>query len=127
MNASGLDLNTIDEACYESSNLYPRVGAILSIELALPQALKADGLSAVTVAIRIVQLGETETKPEGLRWDEVPMQLVKGERVVVPNTYHFAFLAECSRLGKVVISIGSEENICSDQGTRDRGEVHTEL
>ena len=93
----------------------------------MPQALKVDGLSAVTVATRIVQLGETETKPEGLRWDEVPMQPVKGERVVVPNTYHFAFLAECSRLGKVVISIRSEENICSDQGTRDRGEVHTEL
>lgn len=45
----------------------------------------------------------------------------------MPNTYHFAFLAECSRLGKVVISIGSEENICSDQGTRGRGKVHTEL
>jgi len=57
MNASGLDLSTIDEARYESSNLDPRVGAILSIELALPQALKSDGLSAVTVAIRIVQLG----------------------------------------------------------------------
>ena len=53
------------------------------------------------------------------------MQLVKGERVVVPNAYHFAFLAECSRLGKVVISIVSEENIRSDQGTRDRDEVHT--
>jgi hypothetical protein len=23
--------------------------------------------------------------------------------------------------------MGSEENICSDQGTHDRGEVHTEL
>ena len=127
MNASGLDLNTIDEARYESSNLDPRVGAILSIDPALPQALKTDGLSAVTVATRIVQLGETETIPEGLRWDKAAMQLVKGERVVVPNTYHFAFLAECSRLGKVVISIGSEENICSDQGTRGRDKVHTEL
>ena len=127
MKASGLDLNTIDEARYESSNLDPRVGAIVSIDPALPQALKADGLSAVTVATRIVQLGETETIPEGLRWDKAAMQLVKGERVVVPNTYHFAFLAECSRLGKVVISIGSEENICSDQGTRGRRKVHTEL
>ena len=33
MNASGLDLNTIDEIRYESSNLDPRVGAILSIGL----------------------------------------------------------------------------------------------
>ena len=55
------------------------------------------------------------------------MQLVKGERVVVPNTYHFAFLADCNRLGKVMILIGSEENIRSDQGTRGRDEVHTEL
>ena len=117
MNASGLDLNTIDEARYESSSLDPRVGAVVSIDPALPQTLKADRLSAVTVATRIVQLGETETIPEGLQWDKVAMQLAKGERVVVPNNYHFAFLAECSRLGKVVISMGSEENICSDQGT----------
>ena len=33
MNASGLDLNTIDEIRYESSNLDPRVGSILSIGL----------------------------------------------------------------------------------------------
>lgn len=67
MNASGLDLNTIDEARYESSSLDPWVGAVVSIDPALPQTLKADGLSAVTVATRIVQLGETEAIPEGLR------------------------------------------------------------
>jgi predicted dienelactone hydrolase len=127
MNASGLDFNTIDEARYESSNLDERVGVIVAIDPALPQALKEGGLDAVTVATKIVQLGETETIPEGLRWDKAATQLAQGERVVVTDTYHFAFLAECSRLGKVVISIGSDENICSDQGTRDRGEVHTEL
>ena len=74
-----------------------------------------------------MQLGETETIPEGLRCDKAAMQLVKGKRVVVPNIYHFALLAECSRLGKVVISVGSEENICSDQGRRGRGKAHTEL
>ena len=93
----------------------------------MPQALKADELSAVTAATWIVQLAEKETIPDGLRCDKAAMQLVKGKRVVVPNIYHFALLAECSRLGKVVISVGSEENICSDQGRRDRGKVHTEL
>ena len=45
----------------------------------------------------------------------------------IPQSWHFSFLPECSLLGKIVIGLGGEENICSDWKLRDRSDVHQAL
>lgn len=127
MNANGLDFDAIDAVRYEQSNRDPRVKAIVAVDPALPLALKEGGLTAVTADTLVVQLGETETIAEGMRWGTAVPRIANGSFYQTPNTYHFAFLAECSTLGKIIIATAGDDNICADKGTRDRGEVHTEL
>lgn len=127
MNAAGLDFDAIDAVRYEQSNRDSRLKAIVAVDPALPLALKDGGLAAVTAPTLLVQLGQTETIAEGMRWNVAVSDFRDGRLYTAPDTYHFAFLAECSALGGIVIAIAGDDNICADKGTRDRGEVHTEL
>jgi len=127
MNAAGLDFQAIDQARYEQSNKDPRVGFVVSVDPALPLAVRADGLDDLEAPTLVVQMGATETIPEGLRWNAVSDRSDLITHKVVADTYHFAFLAECSLMGKIVIGLAGDDNICSDAGTRPRGAVHAEV
>lgn len=127
MNAAGLDFQSIDQARYEQSNKDGRIKAVVSVDPALPLAVREDGLDALEADTLLVQMGETETIPEGLRWGAVAERSPKIALRVVPDTYHFAFLAECSLMGKVVIASAGDDNICADHDTRPRGDVHDDV
>lgn len=127
MNAGGLDFQAIDQENYERSNEDKRIQAVVGIDPALPLAVTQEGLADLTVDALIVQLGEDDTIFEGMLWADNADAAQSMTRVVVPDTYHFAFIAECSLMGKVIISTAGDDNICADQGTRARADVHAEL
>jgi predicted dienelactone hydrolase len=127
MNAAGLDFQTIDQTRYEQSNKDSRLSAVVSVDPALPLAVRTDGLDALEVETLILQLGATDTIPEGLSWDAVAQRTPLIRLEAIKNTYHFAFLAECSLMGKVVIGLAGDDNICADHGTRPRQMVHAEI
>lgn len=127
MNAAGLDFQSIDQARYEQSNKDPRITAAVSVDPALPLAVRAEGFDEFDVPALILQMGETETIPAGLRWGEVAARSPLIQHEVIADTYHFAFLMECSLMGKVVIGVAGDDNICADQGTRPRADVHAEI
>lgn len=127
MNAAGLDFEAIDQARYEQSNKDARVDVVVSVDPALPLAVRPDGLDALDAKTLVLQLGATDTIPEGLRWGAVAQRASLIRLDAVEDTYHFAFLAECSLMGKVIIGLAGDDNICADYGTRPRQEVHAEV
>jgi predicted dienelactone hydrolase len=127
MNEGGLDFQAIDRALYEQDNRDARIAAIVAIDPALPRAITDAGLAALSVPTRIIQLGETETLFEGMRWGTLAEGAPTMEHFIMPDTYHFGFLAECSLMGRVIIATAGDDNICSDAGTRPRADVHAEI
>lgn len=127
MQAAGVDFTTIDAARYEASMKDPRITATVAVDPALTQAIAPGGLEAFDTVALIINLGDPETLPAAIRADGLARDTANADYAFVPETWHFAFLAECSRLGRVIIGLAETENICSDAGLRARGDVHRAL
>ena len=127
MNEGGLDFDAIEQDKYEQSNLDPRIEAVIAIDPALPLAATPESLAEMALPALVIQLGETKTIPPGMLWEDNVTQMPNAQTAVIPETYHFAFLAECSTLGRIIIGLAGDDNICSDNGTRNRPEIHAEV
>lgn len=127
MQAAGVDFTAIDRDQYEASHADPRVKAVVAVDPALPQAVPEGGAGEITARTLIFNLGEVETVPPAMRADGVAGQIAGASFDAVPGAYHFSFLAECSAMGRIVIGLAGDDNICSDKGMRDRAVIHQEL
>lgn len=125
MNRAGLDFQSIDAAQYDASHKDPRVLAVVTVDPALPQAVREDGFESFGATSLILQLGEDV--PVALQWSEVAARAPSITHRVIPGASHFHFLPECSFLGKVAIGLGGDDNICSDRWLRPRAEVQKEI
>ena len=124
---AGVDLGAIDAARYEADLSDPRVTATIAVDPALGRAMVPASLAAIDVPVLILALGTPEAQPAGLRADDVAAAIPGGAYAALPGTHHFAFTAECAPLGRVVIGLSGEENICDDAGLRPRAEVHDDV
>jgi hypothetical protein len=77
-------------------------------------------LGGLTNSALLVNLGAPDSIAPGMRADTLAATGGQVSYVGLPDTYHFAFLAECSPLGWAVIALAGDDNICADHGTRDR-------
>lgn len=127
MQAAGVDFTAIDAELYEKSNLDDRVGAVVAIDPALPQAVPEDGLDDLTAAALILNLGTAATVPPAMRADALAARIASADYAEIPGARHFSMLAECSLMGRVVIGLAGDDNICSDTGLRPRADVHKDL
>jgi predicted dienelactone hydrolase len=127
MQEAGVDFAAIDADLYEQSNKDPRVMATVAVDPALPLAVKRDGTANLDTEPLIINLGDIADVPAAMRADTVAAQTEGATFVTIPGAWHFSFLAECSGLGNIIIGVAGDDNICSDQGMRDRGIIHTEL
>ncbi|MBJ6372970.1 hypothetical protein [Sedimentitalea arenosa] len=84
-------------------------------------------MGGLTNSALLVNLGAPDSIAPGMRADTLAATGAQVRYVSLPDTYHFAFLAECSPLGWAVIALAGDDNISADHGTRDRAEVHAEL
>lgn len=127
MQDAGVDFNTIDQSKYERSNRDGRVTSVVAVDPALPHAVPAGGTEDLKAATLVINLGETEEVPAAMRADDLSARIQNAEYKAIEGAWHFSFLAECSPMGFAIIGIASPENICSDWGLRNRGDVHAEL
>jgi predicted dienelactone hydrolase len=127
MQAAGVDFTAIDATLYDASHKDPRVAAVVAVDPALPQAVTPSGTQDITAKAMILNLGEIETVPEAMRADALADRIIAAEYAAIPGAWHFSFLPECSAMGRIVIGLAGDDNICSDSGMRDRGVLHQEL
>lgn len=127
MQSAGVDFTTIDQSRYEARLADPRVGVTVAIDPALPRAMTQESLETIAHPVMIVNLGEVSEVPAAMRADDIAALIPGADYVALPQSWHFSFLQECSGLGRLIIGLSAEENICSDQGLRDRAVLHDEL
>lgn len=127
MQEAGVDFSQIDQARYEARMADDRIGVTVAIDPALPRAMTQQSLATIEHPVMVINLGELDQLPDAFRADSIAAAMPNAAYASVSGSAHFSFLAECTGLGKLVIALGSEENICSDTGLRNRGELHDEL
>ena len=125
-NQAGVDFASIDQTRYEQSHRDPRITATVAIDPALPRAMTAQSMAAVDVPSMIINLGVPANVPEAMRADGVASQITGNHYHAIENAWHFSAIFECSPLGRLIIGLAEEDNICSDQGLRDRRDIQAE-
>ena len=124
---AGVDHSDIDAALYEQSNRDDRVGAIVLVDPAQTLALETSGIADMRLPTLLVNLGSVDVPP-AVNAVDLADALPNAQYYSIDGPHvHFSFLAECSRLGKIVIGLAGEENICAERGAKPRGEIHSEL
>jgi predicted dienelactone hydrolase len=127
MVAAGVDFTAIDAARYDASHADARVTAAVAIDPALVNAVVSEGLTGISVPFLLINLGDVGAIPGGSDAADIAKVLPDATYQTVPGAAHFSFLSECSVLGKIVIGVAGEDNICSDWGLRDRAIIQDEL
>jgi predicted dienelactone hydrolase len=127
MVAAGVDFTAIDAARYDASHADARVTAVVAIDPALVNAVDQMGLGSLTVPFLLINLGDEASFPGAMNASVLAAALPDATHTMVPGSAHFSFLAECSTLGKIIIGVAGEDDICSDSGLRDRRVIHDEL
>jgi predicted dienelactone hydrolase len=124
---AGVDFTTIDAARYDADHTDARIMATVAIDPALVSAIDKGPLATINHPFLLINLGDAGTIPGGSNAAEIAQILPDATYVTVPGARHFSFLSECSTLGRIVIAVSGEDNICSDSGLRDRAIIHDEL
>ncbi len=123
----GVDFSQIDAGLYEASYADDRIIATVAIDPALTQAATIDSATNIDHSVLLVNFQPESGVHEGVDASDLAAAFPNSRYHIVPKSWHFSFLPECSLMGKIVIGFSSEENICSDSGVRGRAEIHLEL
>lgn len=123
----GVDFEEINAELYDAHYLDSRVGATIAIDPALAPAAIIESAASITHPVMIINFEPHEGVPEALDAAQITEMMPNARYMAIPQSWHFSFLPECSLLGKIVIGLGGEENICSDWKLRDRSDVHQAL
>lgn len=84
-------------------------------------------LAALPLPVLILNLGAPETLPLGLNAAPAAAQIPAARYETLIGARHFSFLAPCSALGRIVIGLAGEDNICTDRDLRPRADIHADI
>lgn len=127
MVAAGVDFNAIDATRYDASHADARVKAVVAVDPALVDAVDRGSLAGLSVPFLLINLGDAASLPSGMTASVIAAGLPDAQYKMIAGSAHFSFLSECSTLGKIIIGLTGEDNICSDWGLRDRVVIQGEL
>ncbi|MBE1206573.1 alpha/beta hydrolase family protein [Aminobacter carboxidus] len=123
-----VDLRSIDRARFEQSNLDRRIKTAVLADPGLAQAYDDQSLKEIAIPMHFINLGTAETIPLAVIADRLAKLTPKGSYTSVAGATHFSFLPECKEGGAEFLkSVGEIDPICTDEGTRPRGELHAEM
>ena len=113
----GVDLSEIEAARYESDLSDARVDAVVAIDPALAAAMTPESLRDVDLPVLLLSMGDPP--PAALRADGLAEALPDATPKRMPGASHFAMLAECSALGRLLIGLAArpDEDICTADAT----------
>ena len=123
----GVYFTEINADLYDARYLDSRVGATIAIDPALAPAAIIESAARITHPVMVINFEPHEGVPEALDAARITEAMPNARYKAIPKSWHFSFLPEYSLLGKIVIGLGGEENICSDWKLRDRSDVHQAL
>lgn len=124
MTQGGVDFNDIDAALYEADYTDPRIGRVIAVDPALSHAMTQDSLIEIDLPVTVFGLGSAGTLPLAVDAAHLVEDLPMGAHHYIDGGHHFSFLPECSPLGRIVIGLAGDDNICSDRGYAPRTRVH---
>ena len=127
LSRGGVDFSEINADLYDARYLDCRVSATIAIDPALAPAAIIESALCISHPVMVINFEPNEGIPEALDAAQITEVMPNARYKAIPQSWHFSFLLECSLLGKIVIGLGGEENICSDWKLRDRSDVHQAL
>ena len=127
LSRGGVDFTEINADLYDARYLDSRVGATIAIDPALAPAAIIESAVGISHPVMVINFKPHEGVPEALDAAQITEMMPNARYKAIPHCWHFSFLPECSLLGKIVIGLGGEENICSDWKLRNRSDVHQAL
>ena len=127
LSRGGVDFTEINADLYDARYLDNRVVATIAIDPALAPAAIIESAAGISHPVMVINFKPHEEVPEALDAAQITEMMPNARYKTIPQSWHFSFLPECSLLGKIVIGLGGEENICSDWKLRDRSDVYKAL
>ena len=125
--SGGVDFTKIEPTRFELSSLDHRFKTILAIDPALAQAYDFQSIKEISIPVAIINLGAPNEVPAAVNASAIAPYFQNVTLTHVEQSSHFSFLGECTTLGKVIISASGEDPICSENGSRERSDIHAEL
>jgi predicted dienelactone hydrolase len=122
-----VDLHKLDPTQFEMTLSDKRVGRVIAIDPGVAQALNANSLSAISVPALLINLGQGEAIPLGVRADLIAKTIPDAHYETIAGANHFSFLAECKALGWIYIMMEGDDPVCTEASTRSRAEIHEEI
>ena len=121
-----VDLHKLDPRQFESSYVDKRVGRVIAIDPGVAQALDSKSLGAVSVPTLLINLGEGEAIPLGVRADQIAKAIPHARYETIAGANHFSFLPECKALGWAYVMMEGDDPVCT-QSARSRSDIHDEI
>lgn len=127
MTEGGVDFAGIDAGLYEANHADPRVARVIAVEPALTQAMTQASVAAMDLPVLTFGLSAAGAVPRAVDAAHLVDVFPAAAHLNIDGGYHFSFLPECSALGRIVIGLAGDDNICSDRGYKPRAQVQREL
>lgn len=121
-----VDLHRIDASRFNASYVDRRIGRVVAIDPGFVPALDAGSLAAIDIPVGVVNLGDIDALPSGLRADQVTAAVPNGDYAAVSGAIHFDFLPECKWIGRFLVWMEGDDPVCTT-GRRSRADLHADI
>ena len=122
-----VDLHKLDPIQFEMDRTDKRVSRVIAIDPGVAQALEQNSLDDVSVPTLLVNLGEGDAIPLGVKADQIAKSIPHAHYETISGANHFSFLPECKALGWVYIMMEGDDPVCTETSNRSRIEIHNEI
>jgi predicted dienelactone hydrolase len=122
-----VDLHQIDATRFNASYLDSRIRRFVAVDPEFVPALNAGSLRRISSEVQIVNLGDFNALPTGVRADHVASAIANAKYDTISGANHFDFLGECHPLGWFYIWLEGDDPVCTEIGIRSRAEIHEEI
>lgn len=123
-----VDLQGIDAALLQESNLDARIKAAIAIDPELTETFTDRSLKAVSVPIDVVNLGNAEQIPRSLDASALGLKVPGSRYQMIEDTTSFSAFSQCKPKGLAILkSEGDDGALCQEPGKRTRENIHDHL
>jgi predicted dienelactone hydrolase len=123
---SGTDLHQLDPRI-DGMVRDERIRRAVAIDPGLAHAATSDSLSAVSVPVTVISMGDAGRLPPAVETARVGSLIPGARQVYVPGAIHFSVLGECRANGRDILIAEREPEPLCDDGGRPRAELHREI
>jgi predicted dienelactone hydrolase len=121
-----VDLHKLDPLQFEQNLSDKRVSRVIAIDPGVAPALNSESLTAISVPTLLVNLGQGEAIPLGVRADKIAQTIPNARYETIAGANHFSFLSECKALGWAYVMMEGDDPVCTESD-RSRAEIHEEI